>query len=192
MRDALAKDLPAVLEQVGKIGYQGVEFAGYYGRNAKDLRKLLDDNGLKCCGTHIGVDALLGEQLAGTVEFNKTIGNRNLVVASMGGDRLGSVDKIKKTAALFTELADKLKESNMRVGYHAHGGDFKKFEGETVWDMLLQQCRTRRDHADWMSATAWTAAAIPMPSSRSSPAEPRRFTSRNTAASMAPSSAKER
>lgn len=55
VRDDCAKDLPGVLEAVGKMGYQGVEFAGYYGRSASELRKMLDANGLKCCGTHTGL-----------------------------------------------------------------------------------------------------------------------------------------
>ncbi|MDZ7615772.1 MAG: twin-arginine translocation signal domain-containing protein, partial [Patescibacteria group bacterium] len=52
VRNACAEDLPGVLKAVAKMGYSGVEFAGYHGRTAEDLRKLLDDNGLKCCGTH--------------------------------------------------------------------------------------------------------------------------------------------
>ena len=54
VRKDCEKDLPGVLEAVAKMGYVGVEFAGYYGRKADELRKLLDKNGLKCCGTHTG------------------------------------------------------------------------------------------------------------------------------------------
>ena len=43
-----------VLEAVAKMGYQGVEFAGYYGRTAGQLGNLLDQNGLKCCGSISG------------------------------------------------------------------------------------------------------------------------------------------
>src|SRR5437763_10269785 len=46
LRDQCKTDLPGMLAAVSKIGDQGVEFAGYHGRSAKDLRKLLDDNGL--------------------------------------------------------------------------------------------------------------------------------------------------
>src|SRR5690349_16002680 len=67
VRKDCEKDLPGTLNAVGKIGYKAVEFAGYYGRDAKTLRKLLDDAGLKCCGTHIQLDTLLGDKLAKTV-----------------------------------------------------------------------------------------------------------------------------
>jgi len=51
VREQCMADLPGTLAAVSKIGYRAVEFAGYYGRSAKDLRKLLDDNGLVACGT---------------------------------------------------------------------------------------------------------------------------------------------
>ena len=68
VRKELPKDFVGVIEQVGRMGYKGVEFAGYYGWDQKprELRKLLDDNGLKCCGrrktTSPGVRALAEKQ----------------------------------------------------------------------------------------------------------------------------------
>ena len=80
LRDDCGKDLPGTLVAVGKLGYQAVEFAGYYGRNAQQLRKLLDESDLKCCGTHTGLDTLLGDNLQRTIEFHKTLGNKFLIV----------------------------------------------------------------------------------------------------------------
>ena len=65
VRNDCQKDLPAVIQAVAKMGYQGVEFAGYYGRKADELRKLLDDNGLKCCGTHTGLNTADRRRLPG-------------------------------------------------------------------------------------------------------------------------------
>ena len=137
VREQCAKDLPAVLATVGKMGYKGVEFAGYYGRQAKELRKLLDDNGLVCCGTHTGLDTVTGDALKRTIEFNKTLGNTYLIVPSMPGSRTGSRQAWLDTAKLFNDLADQVKADGMLVGYHAHGGDFKKFDGEFAWDIFF-------------------------------------------------------
>lgn len=137
VRQDCAKDLPAVLAAVAKIGYQGVEFAGYHNKSADELAKLLKDNGLVCCGTHTGLNTLLGDQFDKTVEFNKTIGNKNLIVPGLPHDRVATREATLETAKLFNELSEKAKPLGMRVGYHAHGGDFKKFDGETVWDILF-------------------------------------------------------
>ena len=48
-------DLPGTIEKVAKMGYAGVEFAGFFGYSAKDIKKILDDNGLKVFGTHTDI-----------------------------------------------------------------------------------------------------------------------------------------
>ncbi len=137
LRKECAKDLPGMLAAVAKIGFRGVEFAGYHGRTAKELRKLLDDDGLVCCGTHTGLDTLLGDAWAKTLEFNQTLGNKFLIVPSLPHARVATAQACRDTAKLFNELAAKGKTCGMRVGYHAHGGDFKKIDGETIWDLLF-------------------------------------------------------
>jgi sugar phosphate isomerase/epimerase len=137
LRDLLAKDLPGVVAQVAQMGYQAVEFAGYYGRTAEQLRKILDQNGLQCCGSHVGLDTLLGDNLKRTVEFHRVLGNQFLIVPWLGGQYASSAAALKTTAKLLTELAAKVKPAGMHVGYHAHGGDFQKIDGQTHWDILF-------------------------------------------------------
>jgi sugar phosphate isomerase/epimerase len=131
------KNLPKVIEAVAKMGYEGVEFAGYYGWDAQGLKKMLDDNGIKCCGTHTGLDTLLGDQLRKTVEFHKTIGNKFLIVPSMGGGYTKDAAAWKKTAGLFNEIAGKLKLEGMYCGYHNHSAEFKPMDGSTPWDIFF-------------------------------------------------------
>lgn len=140
VRDQCAKDLPGVLAAVAKIGYQGVEFAGYHGRSASELRKMLDDNGLVACGTHTPYDSVLGDKLKETIEFNHIIGNRFLIVPWMEGkSKQEWLDKAK----LFNELAAKVKPERQFVGYHAHAHDFQKFDGVSAWDLFFGN--TKRD-----------------------------------------------
>ena len=134
LRNECKKDLPGMLAAVSKIGYKGVEFAGYHGRTAKDLRQMLDDNGLVACGTHTPYESVLGDKLPETVEFNRVIGNKFLIVPWMTGKTKQEwLDK----ATLFNEIAAKLKAEKMWIGYHAHAHDFQKFDGESAWDLFF-------------------------------------------------------
>ncbi len=138
VRKKCEQDLPAVLKAVAEMGYEGVEFAGYYGRSAAEMRKLLDDFGLKCCGTHIRLETLLGDALKETIEYNQTLGNPYLVVSWMPPAYAASLDAVKETAQKYDEIAAKLKPLKMKVGYHAHGHDFVKIGDETAWDLLFE------------------------------------------------------
>lgn len=134
IRDLCQKDLAGMLKEVSKAGYKGVEFAGYYGHSAKDLRKMLDENGLVCCGTHTPYESVQPDKLKETIEFNRTIGNKYLIVPWMEGkSKQAWLDKAKE----FNEIAGKVKGEGMVVGYHAHAHDFDKFDGATAWDLFF-------------------------------------------------------
>jgi sugar phosphate isomerase/epimerase len=135
LRVECQKDLPGMLAEVSKIGYKGVEFAGYHGRSAKELRKMLDDNGLLAEGTHTPYETIQGEKLKETIEFNRTIGNKFLIVPWMNESK--SKQEWMERAKLFNEVAQKLKPEGMWVGYHAHSHDFHKIEGVSAWDLFF-------------------------------------------------------
>jgi sugar phosphate isomerase/epimerase len=134
LREQCKTDLPGMLSAVGKIGYKGVEFAGYHGRSAQELRQMLDDNGLVACGTHTPYESVLEDKLKETVEFNHTIGNKFLIVPWMTGK---SKTEWLEKASLFNTLAEKLKPEGMWIGYHAHSHDFEKFDGVSAWDLFF-------------------------------------------------------
>ena len=136
VRQAASKDLTAVLEAIGKMGYKGVEFAGYYGWDSKpeELRRLLDGNGLKCCGTHTGLETVSGDNLKATAELHNILGNSFLIVPSLQAKEAQDwLDLAKR----FNEIAAKAKTFGMRVGYHAHAGDFRKLGDTTSWEIFF-------------------------------------------------------
>jgi sugar phosphate isomerase/epimerase len=147
VRGECNKDLPATLKAAAEVGYEGVEPWGYGGESlewmghpARDIRAMLDDNGLTCCGIHLQTGALLGDNLPRTVELNQTLGNRFLIIAADKG-RMSSVDTIQELAGILNDTAETLKPEEMFAGYHAHGFDFELVEGETAWDRLFSQTR---------------------------------------------------
>jgi len=143
VREDCKRDLPGTIAAVAKMGYKGVEFAGYYDHTARQLRKMLDDNGLVCCGTHTGLDTLLGDNLRRTIEFNKTLGNEYLIVPGLPEKYRTSRRAWLDTAKLFNELAEKVKPHEMRVGYHNHSIEFTAMDGELPWDTFYSN--TRKD-----------------------------------------------
>ena len=137
VRKDCEQDLEGVLDAVAKMGYEGVEFAGYYGRDAATLRKLLDDRGLRCAGAHVGLDTLLGEQLDRSIEFHRTLGNIYLIVPGLAESRRSSRQAWADTARVFNEIAEKLKPHGMWTGYHNHSIEFQPLDGELPWDTFF-------------------------------------------------------
>jgi len=142
VRRECEKDFPGTLEAVAAMGYAGVEFAGYYEHSAQQLREMLDGNGLQCCGTHLRLDSLLGDEFQKTVDFNLALGNKYLIVPSLPEERRSPKEKVLETAALFNELAEKLHPHGLRVGYHNHDWEFSPMNGEVFWDLFFTNTGT--------------------------------------------------
>ena len=137
VRQQCEKELPTVLKAVAQMGYQAVELAhSYYGHDASAWRKLLDENGLKSCGMHMGLGALQGDAFDKTVATHKQIGTPYLIIASLPHEKLASVPAIAETGKMFNALSERLKPHGMQIGYHCHGGDFAKVDGRTAWELF--------------------------------------------------------
>lgn len=156
VRDDCQKDFDAALEQVARMGFQGVEFAGYhtYAGKPEELRKRLDDLGLKAAGTHINTGLLRENALQSTIEFHKTIGCNFLIVP--GDEAFTNPDKSKALAETFNQAAGILKPWGMACGFHNHTAEFKKDGDKTFWDLFAE--RTVKD-VILQQDCGWTAEA---------------------------------
>jgi sugar phosphate isomerase/epimerase len=150
------RDFDAALDEVAAMGFEGVEFAGYYtyADRAADLRKRLDALGLKAAGTHIGLETLQGDALKATIDFHQTIGCRFLVVP--GDPAFVDPEKSQALADTFNQLAETLEPLGMACGYHNHTNEFKKDGEKTYWDLFAE--RTSKD-VILQQDCGWTAAA---------------------------------
>lgn len=137
VRDETAKDFLGTLEKVARMGYEGVEFAGTGGLTASELKKALEDLGLKPAGSHVGIDQLKGN-LDAAIEYNLEIGNKYVVCPYMPEDMRGSASQWRETAKVLSEIGAKCKERGLVLCYHNHAFEFQKFDGQYGLDILYE------------------------------------------------------
>jgi sugar phosphate isomerase/epimerase len=137
VREECARDLPFVLREVARMGYAGVEFAGYHGYDARTLRTMLDEFGLQVAGAHVGLHTLLGDELEGSVAFHQELGNRFLIVPGLAEERRSSRAAWRETARIMNEISARLAPHSMHTGYHNHAIEFQPLDGELPWDTFF-------------------------------------------------------
>ena len=143
LRDDCKADIVKVIAAVGKMGFQGVEFygwGGYFGRSAKELRQLLDDQNLKSVSDHISPNMLEGDKLRSTVEFHQTMGTKILTLSSLAGSKQAQATAQfwKDSAKKVSEMAARLKPYGMRLGFHNHPGEFTRLpDGSLPWELFF-------------------------------------------------------
>lgn len=138
IRDLTAKDFTGTLQTVAKLGYDGVEFAGYGGLYAKEMRKRLDDLGLRSAGSHEGFDRLKNN-LNEVIEYNLAIGNRWLVCPSMPRERRGlGAAGFREFGKELNAIGARAAEQGMQLCYHNHDFEFVKVDERSLIDFLLE------------------------------------------------------
>ena len=138
VRNELQKDLKGTVTAVAKMGYQVVEFYSPYFSwstdQAKDIRKLLDDLGIRCNSTHNGPDAFKGDGIAKAIELNKIIGSKYIVMASAG--RVNGLDGWRGVGETLTKAAEQFRPAGLRAGYHNHKPEFVAIDGKLPMQVI--------------------------------------------------------
>lgn len=138
LRDDTARDFAGTLKKVAEMGYAGVELAGTGGLSAPELRGALDDNNLRVCGSHVGIDAMEND-IAQVVSENLALGNRYVVVPYLGEDRRQGAEGYKQTAETLNRLGETLQSHGLTLAYHNHAFEFEPLEnGQIGEDILLE------------------------------------------------------
>ena len=137
VRDTMAQDFEGTLQKIKDMGYEYVEFAGYYGRTGEEIKAILDKIGLKCISVHQGLD-FFNENPEEKVAFLKAFGVKYVVVPWYDQKKLAGSEQWEETKALFNRIADLLKANGMWLGYHNHEFEFEKFEGKYLHDYIFE------------------------------------------------------
>jgi len=134
VRDIINNDFSGTLKKLAEMGYTGVEFAGYGGLSAPEMKDVLTANGLKSVGAHIGIEGLtkrLDEELA----YHRVLGTEYIICPfynmKTGEDAL-------KLAEILKPVAAKCVGSGFKFAYHNHAHEFDKDGGEYLLDILFK------------------------------------------------------
>ena len=138
VRDELMKDLPGTVRAVAKMGYEVVEFyAPYFSWTpayAKDVRKQMDDLGIRCNSTHNNPASFTAEGLPKAIELNQIIGSKNIIMAT--ANRVDGIAGWKALGEQMTKVSETLKPLGMGTGFHNHQTEWAGIVGQRPMDVL--------------------------------------------------------
>ncbi|MBQ8600067.1 MAG: sugar phosphate isomerase/epimerase [Clostridia bacterium] len=119
LRDLAEKDMDAALRTAAELGFKSVEFAGFYGHSAEELREMLDKYGLSVIGAHCNFKELLNDY-EGTVKFHKTLGNKNFVICSNNVGGSTYQERMDRFAEVCDPMIERLEKDGITLAFHNH------------------------------------------------------------------------
>ncbi len=135
VRNEMEKDFEGTLKAISEMGYDYVEFAGFFGHTADEVSKILDKYNLEAISAHLD-HTFYFEQGEELTEFLKALGIKYWVVPflnikfHMGSDQCAYEE--------IAEVCKILKDKGIKMLYHNHDFEFEAFEGKLVLDWLYE------------------------------------------------------
>jgi sugar phosphate isomerase/epimerase len=139
VRDFMQQDFEGTIARVAAIGYSEVEFAGYFGHSPKDIRSILDHNGLISPSTHVDY-AVLGDKWPKEIETSKIIGQSYIICPWVPEEIRNQPDGWKRVSDAFNRAGEASKKAGIQFGYHNHWFEFYPVNGKRPYDFLLEEC----------------------------------------------------
>ncbi|HTM35575.1 MAG TPA: sugar phosphate isomerase/epimerase [Terriglobales bacterium] len=143
VRDALKQDLEGTVRAVAGLGYQCVEFYAPYFEwteaQAKGMRKLLDELGVRCYSTHNDQKIFSADNINRARDLNLVLGTKYLVLAY--SEPKGNLDGWKAIAEQLNFAAERLEPAGLKPGYHNHQAEWKAVDGIRPMDVLAKQTK---------------------------------------------------
>ena len=143
VREGLQQDLEGTVRSVAKMGYQCVEFYAPYFEwtesRTQQVRKLLNDLGLRCYSTHNDESCFKGDKLLRARDLNLILGCRYIVMSS--SDPQPTVDGWKAVAEELNSAADRVEASGLKIGYHNHEPEFTPLAGVRPIEIIAKNTK---------------------------------------------------
>ena len=140
VRSEMPKDFAGTIAKVAETGYKEVEFAGYFDHTPKEVREIVDKNGLTAPSTHLGYD-LIENKLPEMIEVAHVIGHKYIVCPWID-EKQRTADGWKKAAELFNKAGEATEKAGIQFCYHNHSFEFSPVEGlggKGAYDYLLAE-----------------------------------------------------
>jgi sugar phosphate isomerase/epimerase len=130
----MENDYTGTLKKLADMGYTGIEFAGYGGLSAEEMKKVLESTKLKPIGSHIGVKRLT-ENLDEEIAYHKVLGTEYLICPF---HEMKNREDVLELAKILKPAIAKITDEGFKFAYHNHAHEFVLSEGEYLLDILFQ------------------------------------------------------
>lgn len=138
VRDQMAEDVPGTLQTIADIGYDEVEFAGFFDHKPAEIASFLRTSGLVSPSSHVSLADIRNrpEQI---IEAAQAIGNQYLVLAWLAPEDRQTLDAYRGHIELVAGFGEQCRAAGLQFAWHNHDFEFVELEGERPIDMVLAQ-----------------------------------------------------
>lgn len=137
VRHEMEKDVAGTLRRVRDLGFDGVEFAGFYNHSAAEMKALVQEIGLVPISSHVPLQAILADP-EGVIRYHLELGCSYLVVPYLEENDRPGAPGFAKVLSLLYSFGAQCREAGLQLLYHNHDFEFIKLSGLYGLDFIFQ------------------------------------------------------
>ena len=134
-REEAEKDLLGVMKQLAAIGYDGVEFAGFYGHSAEEVLAMLNETGLCAVSSHVPYQVFVPD-MQGTIDYHVAIGCKFIAVPYLDEQTRPGAPGFANALRNIVKFGTMCKEAGVQLLYHNHDFEFVQVSGQYGLDFI--------------------------------------------------------
>lgn len=145
---SMLKDLPAFAQKLSSIGVTRLELCSPIGygaefsslANAKEVKRILADHGLKSESSHFSMQELRHSHQK-SIEWAKGVGIKQMITATLSDGNGGShptLDQVKRAAEEYNRIAEVSAKAGLHQGLHNEGFELSQVDGKRTYDLLFE------------------------------------------------------
>jgi sugar phosphate isomerase/epimerase len=142
LRDDMRADFARTVGEVAKIGYEGVELAGYGNLDVTGVHAALTAAGLKVSGMHVGIGAIRSEPEK-VIGDALLLGARHVTVPWWSPALFVSPAAAEQVGEELNAIGARFRAHGLQLSYHNHAGEFKLLDGRPAFDWILGAAEPR-------------------------------------------------
>ncbi|MCL2773266.1 MAG: sugar phosphate isomerase/epimerase [Oscillospiraceae bacterium] len=141
VREDCGRDLMEILGRLSEIGYNGIEFLGFFGNKPSDIRKRLGSCGLTAVGDHVPFDEFAANTRK-VIDEHKEIGCGYITVGAPKADGLPGGENYARTIETYEKLGEAVNSAGMKLLFHNHAEELRNTSnGKMVLENILDDVR---------------------------------------------------
>lgn len=138
VRGPMGESVPDTLKGLADIGYDEVEFAGYYDHSPEDIRRMLDDTGLDTPSAHVSLD-IMRNHADEAIAAAKVVGHDYLALGWLSPEERNTLDQYRQHAELCSRFGEKCRDAGIQFAWHNHEFEYEAIDGILPMDLLLSE-----------------------------------------------------
>ena len=136
-REDVERDMGKVFGELKTFGYDGVEFAGFFGKSAEEIKQMLDENGLAAVSSHVPVQAI-EQDMFGTIAYHQKLGCKYIAVPYLDAEHRPGAAGFPEMIRLIYRFGRLCREAGIQLLYHNHDFEFVNISDLYGLDFLYQ------------------------------------------------------